>query len=80
MIKVNIVFGAEDNVKSTNIQLSEDITIKDLISRSINIFNEQLIKNASTIRLNNYHDKYALKASKKNGRPKLDLPSKYMIY
>jgi hypothetical protein len=51
-----------------------------MIKMSINLFNDQLIKCNSNLRFKAAYDEYALKPSKKDGKPKTDMPSNFYLF
>jgi hypothetical protein len=74
-------YHEKEHLKTTLIEISEEIMILDLLKNSIKLFNSllqqenyPLFLNTNLINLSNY----GLKPSKKNGKPK-DLPSKFFF-
>ncbi len=57
------------------LNLSENIKISDLIKIAVNKINTILYNEKLNYQLSDRSDNYDLKPSKKNGDPKLDLPS-----
>jgi hypothetical protein len=72
-VKINIVI--EDILYTVNIDVKDRITINELIKNSVNAFNINFENENMKIRLSQDY----LKQSKKNGYPKDDLPSKYLL-
>ena len=59
-----------------NLNVVDKTTIRDLITTTVNIFNEKFIESGIIYRLNTTFEDYNLKPSKKSGKPNSDLPCK----
>ena len=77
-IKVNLLIG--DIKKNINLKITDSDTIKDILKRSINLFNDILKKEKIHLQLNKDYNKFYLKPSKKSGKPDNDLPSNILSY
>lgn len=58
-----------------NIPITKDMTIRDLIKRSLDTINDLLINSNAEYIFNKHYEKYSIYPSKKTGRANYDLPS-----
>ena len=74
--KYNVFFFMKDAPAPLEIKCSfqNDISVKQAIFQTINIFNEELKRKSYCITLSDNLQYWELKFSKKNGTPKTDYP------
>ncbi len=70
--------GNNIGLKSLNLKLDEEMTIKDVIKKSVENFNENLKKHNEMYSIKTDYTTYSLKQSRKNGKAKTDIPSKFL--
>lgn len=80
-IKVNIIIsnkkdGQKFLIKTINLNISNKITVSELIKKSICIFNDMFYAEKLPYQFNVASISYTIKPSKKSGQPKDDVPSK----
>ena len=78
MLNISIEFE-KDKYSSINLNSNSMSTIEDIIKQSIFEFNKNFETSQYGFRLTLDVEKYKIKAAKKNGKAKSDLPSKIYI-
>ncbi len=77
-VRINIIIN--DNftpyLKYVDVIISNKITMRELLSQSINMFNDKFLNEGLPFELSQDVSSYVLKPSKKSGNPDTDLPSK----
>jgi hypothetical protein len=71
-ITLNLLFG--EGIKTRSFQVNQSSTIKLVIQKAIDEFNAMFSAEKTKLRLKEDIDLYVLKPSKKNGKPKQDMP------
>ena len=71
-ITLNLIFG--EGIKTRSFQVNQSSTIKLVIQKAIDEFNAMFTGEKTKLRLKEDIDLYVLKPSKKNGKPKQDMP------
>ena len=71
-ITLNLLFG--EGIKTCSFQVNQSSTIKLVIQKAIDEFNAMFSAEKTKLRLKEDIDLYVLKPSKKNGKPKQDMP------
>jgi hypothetical protein len=71
-ITLNLLFG--EGIKTRSFQVNQSSTIKLVIQKAIDEFNAMFSAERTKLRLKEDIDLYVLKPSKKNGKPKQDMP------
>ena len=72
--------GKQQINKTVSIEINQYITIYQLIKEAVDSFNQLFKKEEISYRLNlDSLDNYQIRTSKKNGKPKNDLPGNILI-
>ena len=66
-------------LKHIDITITNKITMKELLSQALNMFNDIFYKEGIPLQLSQGVSYYSIKPSKKSGKPDNDLPSKTKI-
>ena len=80
IIKVNLFIEKnkneiKENLYSVNLRVSDSLLIRELLILAVDKFNQLFEDNNINFRLKRNFENFELRPSKKNGMPKLDLPS-----
>jgi hypothetical protein len=66
-------------LKNIEITITNKITMKELLSQALNMFNDIFYKEGIPLQLSHEVNYYSIKPSKKSGKPDNDLPSKTKV-